>query len=138
VYDLIITGGTIVDGTGAASFRGDLAIEVAPMLAEPRGEFETGDLEDMRLLAETAARPVMFAPVRHVPSYPGRANFILSETSKIMAREGLRLFPQIGFRPMEMHLSWHKLLPLFASLPTWRKVMFLPAHKIPAARCVIP
>jgi N-acyl-D-amino-acid deacylase len=108
-------------------------IEVAPTLAQPRGEFETGDLEDMRVLAETAARPVTFAPVRHVPSYPGRANFILSETSRIMAREGVRLFPQIGFRPMEMHLSWHKLLPLFAPLPAWRKVMFLPAHEIPAA-----
>jgi len=33
VYDLIIRGGTIVDGTGAASFRGDLAISQGKIVA---------------------------------------------------------------------------------------------------------
>ena len=33
MYDLIIKGGTIVDGTGAASFRGDLAISQGKIVA---------------------------------------------------------------------------------------------------------
>jgi len=106
-------------------------IEVSSkMVATPRSDSETGDLADLVWLAKTSGRPVTWASVRYLPRFPGRCMNILAETSKAIAEQGVRLFPQIGARPIDLHLNWHKLMPVFAHLPTWRKVMFLPAHEM--------
>ena len=105
----------------------------AKMVLMPQSEHEAGDLEDLVALAKESGRPVTWASVRYTPKYPGRSLFILAEVTKAMAREGVRLYPQIGCRPFEFYLNWQKLMPVFAHLPTWRKAMFLPLKEKVAA-----
>ena len=99
--------------------------EVTAKMVLPQGEHEAGDLADLVALAKTSGRPVTWASVRYLPTYPGRTSFILSEVQKAVAREGVHLHPQIGCRPFETYMNWQKLMPVFAHLPTWREVMFL-------------
>src|SRR5712691_1024498 len=99
--------------------------EVTAKMVLPQGEHEAGDLADLVALAKESGRPVTWASVRYLPSYPERSLFILSEVQKAAAREGVRLHPQIGCRPFETYMNWQKLMPVFAHLPTWREVMFL-------------
>src|SRR5262249_843101 len=84
-------------------------------------------------LAKTSGRPVTWASVRYLPTYPGRSLFILSEVRKAVAREGVRLHPQIGCRAFETYMNWQKLMPVFAHLPTWPEVMFLSTKEKTAA-----
>ncbi len=105
----------------------------AKMVLMPQSEYEAGDLADLVALAKESGRPVTWASVRYTPRYPGRALFILSEVAKAIAREGVRLYPQIGCRSFEFYLNWQKLMPVFAHLPTWRQAMFLSAKERVAA-----
>jgi len=99
--------------------------EVTAKMVLPQSEHEAGDLTDLVMLAKTSGRPVTWASVRYLPTYPGRSLFILSEVQKAVIREGVRLHPQIGCRSFETHMNWQKLMPVFAHLPTWRAAMFL-------------
>jgi N-acyl-D-aspartate/D-glutamate deacylase len=108
-------------------------LEVTAKMVLPQSEHEAGDLADLVALAKTSGRPVTWASVRYLPTYPERSLFILSEVQKAVTREGVRLHPQIGCRSFETHMNWQKLMPVFAHLPTWRAVMFLPtAEKVAA------
>jgi N-acyl-D-aspartate/D-glutamate deacylase len=107
--------------------------EVTAKMVLPKGEHEAGDLEDLVALAKESGRPVTWASVRYLPTYPERSVFILSEVTKAAAREGVRLYPQIGCRPFETYMNWQKLMPVFAHLPTWREAMFLPVTEKTAA-----
>lgn len=108
-------------------------LEVTAKMVIPQSEHEAGDLADLVALAKTSGRPVTWASVRYLPTYPGRSLFILSEVQKAVTREGVRLHPQIGCRAFETHMNWQKLMPVFAHLPTWRAAMFLPqAAKVAA------
>jgi N-acyl-D-aspartate/D-glutamate deacylase len=108
-------------------------MEVTAKMVLPQGEHEAGDLADLVALAKESGRPVTWASVRYLPTYPKRSLFILSEVAKANAQEGVRLYPQIGCRPFETYMNWQKLMPVFAHLPTWREVMFLPATEKTAA-----
>jgi N-acyl-D-amino-acid deacylase len=107
--------------------------EVTAKMVLPKSEHEAGDLPDLIALAKESGRPVTWASVRYIPTYPERSLFILSEVAKAVEREGVRLYPQIGCRPFETFMNWQKLMPVFAHLPTWREVMFLSAEEKTAA-----
>lgn len=108
-------------------------MEITAKMVLPEGEQEAGDLPDLVALAKESGRPVTWASVRYLPAYPGRSLFILSQVAEVAQREGVRLHPQIGCRPFETFMNWHKLIPVFAHLPSWREVMFLPAEEKTAA-----
>ena len=100
-------------------------MEITAKMVLPQGEHEAGDLPDLVALAKESGRPLTWTSVRYLPAYPERSLFILSEAAKAIAREGVRLYPQIGCRPLETFMNWQKLMPVFAHLPTWREIMFL-------------
>ncbi|MCE2486330.1 MAG: D-aminoacylase [Desulfurellaceae bacterium] len=108
-------------------------LEITAKMVLPEGEHEAGDLPDLVALAKVSGRPVTWASVRYLPTYPGRSLFILSQVAQANQREGVRLHPQIGCRPFETFMNWHKLIPVFAHLPSWREVMFLAAEEKTAA-----
>ena len=101
--------------------------EFTSKMSFPKGEHEAGDLLEMVALAKEAGRPVTWVSVRHMPAFPERSSFILAEVAKAMAREGVRLYPQIGCRTLVDIMNWRRLMRVFADLPTWREVMFLAA-----------
>ncbi len=107
--------------------------EITSKMVLPEGGREAGDLPDLVALAKTSGRPVTWASVRYLPTYPERSLFILSEVQKAIAREGVRLHPQIGCRAFETYMNWQKLMPVFAHLPTWRQVMFMSTPEKTAA-----
>ena len=108
-------------------------MEITAKMVLPEGEHEAGDLPDLVALAKESGRPVTWASVRYLPTYPGRSLFILSQVAEVAEREGVRLHPQIGCRPFETFMNWQKLIPVFAHLPSWREVMFLSAPEKTAA-----
>jgi N-acyl-D-aspartate/D-glutamate deacylase len=115
-------------------------LELTSKMVYPKGEHEAGDLAELVALAKESGRPVTWASVRYMPRYPERAPFILDEVSKNIGAQSVRLYPQMGCRKFDMYISWNKLMPIFAHLPSWRKMMFLrgserlQAMKDPATR----
>lgn len=99
-------------------------IEVTSKMVVPKAENEAGDLDELVQLAKASGRPVTWASVRYLPKLPGRSEYILGAVADAVEREGVMLHPQIGCREFETYMDWHKFMPVFANLPTWRDVMF--------------
>lgn len=112
---------------------GSGVFEFTSKMSFPKGDREAGDLPELIELARESGRPVTWVSVRYMPEFPERSDYILGEVSKAIARDGVRLYPQIGCRTLDDIMKWGRLMRVFANLPTWREVMFMDAGERKAA-----
>jgi N-acyl-D-aspartate/D-glutamate deacylase len=95
-------------GTGKSGPGEDLAAVTNGMLAVTE-------------LARESGRPLTWASLRYLPSAPDRWLDVLEAVERAAA-DGVRLYPQIGFRAFDLHLSFSRPMPIFTPLETWRSV----------------